>query len=88
VRRAVAVARAVLALAQVSLGVAAVLARALLDPVTLHRAGGAMLLASLALSWALAGPPAGDVTHPRSAGEAFDGATAVRARRSRAEVPP
>ena len=56
--RVVALAPAVAALAQVSLGVALVLAYAPLDLVTLHHVGGAMLLGSLALGWSLARPRA------------------------------
>jgi heme A synthase len=46
-RRALAIAPGVVAIAQVTLGVAVVLAAAPLDLVTLHHAGGALLLASL-----------------------------------------
>ncbi len=45
---------AVIALAQVALGVAVVLGAARLDLVTAHHATGALLLASLAMNWGLA----------------------------------
>jgi heme A synthase len=51
-RRAIALAPAVVAGAQVGLGVAVVLARAPVHLIVLHHAGGAALLASLALNWA------------------------------------
>jgi heme A synthase len=54
--RALALAPGLLALAQVAMGVAVVLAPGRLDLVTAHHAGGALLLASLALRWGLAGP--------------------------------
>ncbi len=54
-RRAAALAPAAVVLAQVGLGLGVVLAHAPLDLVTLHHAGGALLLGSLALSWGLAG---------------------------------
>jgi len=55
--RAIALAPAILVCVQVALGVAVVLARAPVQLIALHHAGGATLLASLALSWELAGSP-------------------------------
>ena len=57
--RAIAALPAAAALLQVALGVAVVLGYGRLDLVTVHHAGGAILLASLALNWELAAPSGG-----------------------------
>jgi heme A synthase len=72
--RAIALAPALVAMAQVALGATVVLAWAPLDLVTLHHAGGAVLLASLAALWAHAGPRA----MRRADAERGDPAVAVR----------
>ncbi len=54
-RRAIARLPMVAAFVQVSLGTAVVLGHAPLDLVTLHHVGGALLLGSLVLAWAVAG---------------------------------
>jgi heme A synthase len=55
-RRAIARLPVVAAFVQVSLGAGVVLGYAPLDLVTLHHVGGALLLGSLVLAWAVAGP--------------------------------
>jgi heme A synthase len=62
--RTAALAPAAVALAQVGLGTGVVLAYAPLVLVTLHHAGGALLLGSLTLGWGLAGPAASLLPEP------------------------
>lgn len=75
--RVIALFPALLAMAQVALGATVVLAWAPLDLVTLHHAGGAVLLASLAAAWAYSSRARPRAVRPADA-ERGDPAVAVR----------